>query len=151
MLSRVMTLRATALLLLVPSSCTGSGVGACTEIGCESRATVTYNTTITGKYLLRLSAGGGVDVRCNDASIEAENNPPWITCTGNGFEILGDEAISSSVTVSITLLEGDMDELARNEVVALTTGPNGVLQPNGPDCEPTCFERSGSILLNGGN
>ena len=121
------------------------GAPGCTELGCESSAAVTYSQSIAGAYDLEIAGGLA---RCNDpGSMEVENNPDWITCGPGGFEILGPEAEQGDVRVTITLIDPDMTQPVRGELVTLNLTEEGIIEPNGPGCPPTCVERFGEILF----
>lgn len=136
-----------SLLLLAPLvACAGDTQ--CTEIGCESEATISYNGfAISGPYDLTVRLGSETYlVRCNDkGSMEELENPEFIDCDAGKFEIIGDEANHTSITVSIYDIEND-ESITANNSVALSVEPNGVLNPNGEDCPPTCFIRFGSVV-----
>jgi hypothetical protein len=135
-----------ALSLLALTSCV-SGGGDCTEIGCESETKVAYNGfSVTGPYDLTLGLGEQVTVRCNDDdSMEALGNPEYVTCDNGGFEILGEEGNRTSITV--TIVDIDLNEaVVANALVQLSVEPNGVIEPNGPDCEPVCYVRFGAVV-----
>src|SRR5690606_13448795 len=87
-------------------------------------------------------------IRCNDeGSLESQDNPDWIDCDPRGFEYAGEEANENSVRVTIQLLDADESVLLSNEIVSLPSDPDALIQPNGPDCEPTCVERRGQSAV----
>ncbi len=134
-----------AIALTLPA-CTGGQ--ACTEIGCDSEAEVTYNGfAISSRYDLTLDLGSEkVLVRCNDSgSMEELDNPDYVTCSAGGFEIIGEEANQTSILVTIYDIDAD-EVIAINQTVQLSVEPNGEIQPNGPDCPPVCYKRFGSVL-----
>jgi hypothetical protein len=143
--------RVIALALVLASgamtSCEESG--ACTEIGCESEATVTFDSSINEVYTLVLDYGPeSVTVRCNDAgSLESQDNPEWLDCNPGGFSYTGPAATEDDIIVSLTLDDSEQTPVISNELVSMGVTEDGVLEPNGPGCLPVCFERFGSILL----
>jgi hypothetical protein len=122
------------------------GTPGCSELDCESSAAVSYSQSIAGAYDLELGSAGLA--RCNDpASMEVENNPDWISCGPSGFEITGPQAEQGDVRVTITLVDPDMTQPIRGELVTLNLTEDGIIEPNGPGCPPTCVERFGEILF----
>ncbi|MEM6292962.1 MAG: hypothetical protein AAGA54_16930 [Myxococcota bacterium] len=116
---------------------------ACTEVGCENEAVVTFPAgLITGPYELTLSNGSQMETYiCNDQS-RAPENPEGVSCDAAGFELVGSVfAARSSVFVTIISETGDA-LLERREV---TLQAVETVQPNGPDCEPTCVVRNGRV------
>lgn len=122
---------------------------ACTEIGCDSVATVTYTGfSVSGPYTLSVELDGTrVDVHCNDpGSLEEVDNPEDVTCSPGGFEVVGERANQTSTVVTIYDIEND-EAIVVNNPVQLAVGPDGELAPNGADCPPVCYERFGSVVL----
>jgi hypothetical protein len=126
----------------------GSGSGACTEIGCEHEAVVTLPPAlVTGPYDLVLrSEGETASARCADPSApETAENPEGLACDTSGFTLTGHSlANARSVFVTIVRIEDD-ETLVDDTEVRLDAV--GMEQPNGPDCEPTCFVRNGQLVL----
>ena len=126
----------------------GGGSEACTEIGCESSATVEFQTSIPQAYDLQVRIGGEtLTARCNDPdSMEAVDNPEDLECDARGFTIIGPRGESSSAM--ITVVDATTEEaIFANISVQLATSADGTLQPNGPDCPPVCYERFGQLIL----
>jgi hypothetical protein len=129
----------------------GCAEAGCTEIGCDSTAQVGFSGfSIPGPYDLTIDAlQGPTVVRCNDpGSMAALENPDWVTCDAAGFTLHGAEANRTAILVDLYDVAADTS-LAANLLVQLPVGPDGELQPNGPDCPPVCYERFGSILDDG--
>ena len=132
---------ALACLCLLVTSC--ADTGACTEIDCTNEAVVTFpGGLVSGPYTLTLSNGSESEsFACNDPDTFTDL-PPEVECNSGGFELFDSPfGLRSSVTVTIT----DADE-------NLLPGPTNVVlqavetvQPNGPDCEPTCVIRNGRL------
>lgn len=145
-----MVARVSALVLALAcvggSACAGSE--ACTELGCTSTVRVDYDAPISEPYLLYVTVGERDDmIRCNDdGSLESQDNPDWIDCDPRGFEYEGEEANENSVLITIQLLDADETVLVGNELVNLPASED-LIQPNGPDCDPTCVERRGQVDL----
>lgn len=135
--------------MLTFGSACAVGSGECTEIGCESVATVTYDGSVSGGYLLMVQAGGMSGMaECNaPPSPDAIEPPEWLSCDASSFEMVGAAADDNSVLVTIVLMDPDETVLIGNADVALPADPDNLIQPNGPDCEPTCFERRGTLQL----
>ncbi len=130
-------------LLTAAAAC--GGAQACTDAGCENTATVTYPSSLGGEpYLLVLSADGkDVSVRCNDPAAAADN-PATITCDGAGFELSGHEfAALRSVSVTVRLDDEDAPTFERAAATLNTVDMN---YPNGEDCEPVCFVKTGRVM-----
>lgn len=121
------------------------GSTACTEVGCENMATVTYPANVgAAPYLLIISSEGkDVSVRCNDPAAAAEN-PGTITCDGAGFVLEGHEfAALRSVSVTVMIDDEDAPILERASATLNTVDMN---YPNGEDCEPVCFVKTGRAM-----
>jgi hypothetical protein len=145
MLSRSLTALGVIVLAFVASSggCVDSGV--CTQIGCSSVAEVSYGSrVIDGAYQLTIDPHGGtISVICQGEPEDEPQPPEWLECDANGFTITGTEAdLLTAVSVTVVSLATEEPVIA-NELVFLST--DEVLQPNGPDCEPTCYTRSGEV------
>lgn len=141
----VRTWLALACLALGGISCSAAG-GSCTEVGCSNEAVVTYpGGLVSGPYNLTLQNGGGSETYvCNDPQTAAEL-PPEVDCNGSGFE-LTDSDFGSRSTVTVTITDLDENVLAGPAEVVLQAVET--LQPNGPDCEPTCVVRNGRLIVN---
>ncbi len=144
-----MLARRLAMLALLVSSLAAAGGGCgpevCTEIGCSSVAEVSYGSrTLAEPYLLTITPNGpSVTALCLGAEGEEPLPPDWLACDGQGFTITGSEADLLTV-VSVTVVPVESGEaLIANELVTLDT--LDIEQPNGPDCEPTCYVRSGTV------
>ena len=135
---------AAGLALLLALACDGGTIICPEELDCEHTAEVGYSEPIGVPYDLSIELDEPVTLRCNDPdSLEATENPEHVTCTGSGFEILGDDANQS--TIRVTIVEVDSgDARAVNELVQLTIPPDQV--PGDEDC-PTCYDRDGNLML----
>ncbi|MEM6992893.1 MAG: hypothetical protein AAF721_20425 [Myxococcota bacterium] len=144
MLGRSASLLITVLATTVLSSCDGSA--ACTEIGCDHQAVVTFPAgLVAAAYDIALSFpdGNTLSARCSDPGApELADNPEGLSCDLGGFELIGDEASARSVVVTITATETGDVLLAPTEVRLEFTDE---VRPNGPDCEPVCFVRNGQV------
>jgi hypothetical protein len=134
-------------LTLVGSSggCGGPGSGACTEIGCSSVAEVSYGSQVINEpYQLIIDPNGTNILAVCLGEPEDEPQPPeWLECDATGFTITGSEAdLLTAISVTVVPIATE-DPVIANELVFLST--DEVLQPNGPDCEPTCYTRSGVV------
>ena len=143
----------TVLLVLVAASLAaaiacGSGSGACTEIGCDHEAIVTFPAAlVSGPYDLVLRTDTETaTARCADPSApETAENPEGLSCDLSGFTLTGHPlANARSVFVTIVRVEDD-ETLVDDTEVRLDAV--GMEQPNGPDCEPTCFIRNGQLVV----
>ena len=127
--------------LLGPSGCDGPGDLACTEIGCSDGYTVAVladGRFADGLYTLDVTAGGETE-RCQfeiaAGRIGAE------TCNAVyavGASYPAPEAVAVSrppVATEVGIVVARDGAVLRD----LTTTPAyGTVQPNGPDCPPTC-------------
>jgi hypothetical protein len=124
------------------------GIGACTEVGCENRATVSIPPAlVAGPFDLHVSDGlEMLTARCNDPdSEEAADNPPELSCDQAGFELAG-HALANARSVRVTIIDVDSgDSPVANAEVFLDVVDT--LRPNGAGCEPTCFVRNGQVLV----
>ena len=119
------------------------GEGVCTEIACESRVQVSYGLSVAEPYTLYIDPNGTqVAALCLGEEGEEPVAPDWLDCNATGFTITGSEADLLTI-VSVTVVPVATEE-AVIENVLVTLSTDEVLQPNGEDCEPTCYERSGS-------
>lgn len=121
---------------------------ACTEIGCESEAIVTFPAgLVSGAYDLVLEGEGpAVSARCLDPSApETAENPEGLECDASGFRLTGDLANEREVVVTvIPYVDGEPGEPV-SESVRLDAVEE--LTPNGPDCPPLCVVRNGQLRL----
>lgn len=143
--SRGLALLALILLPFAASSggCVESGV--CTEIGCTSTAEVSYGSIVVDEpYQLIIDPNGAtVTAICLGEEGDEPQPPEWLSCDANGFTITGSEADLLTV-VSVTVAPVSSGEaVIADELVNLST--DEVNRPNGPDCEPTCYVRSGAV------
>jgi hypothetical protein len=126
------------------------GIGTCTEVGCEHRAAVSFPPgTATGPFDLHV--GDGIDMvsaRCNDPEAEQDTEETSsLSCDSSGFTLTG-HPLANARSLRVTVVDvhtGDAP-IANAEVVLDVVD---TLQPNGPNCEPTCFVRNGQILATG--
>lgn len=141
---RTLTSGALALALALTLTLTGCQSGECTEIGCESSMVVDYGDIVVDEpYLLTINPNGQqVSVVCLSNDPNDEPLPEWLRCNAEGFEIRGEQADSTTITVAVVPLSTG-EAAIPNALVALTV--DEVNQPNGPDCEPVCYVRSGSV------
>lgn len=148
--SRVaMLARRLALLALLVASFAaasgGCGPEVCTEIGCSSVAEVSFGSrTLSEPYMLTITPNGpSVTALCLGPEGEEPLPPAWLECDGRGFTITGSEADVLTV-VGVTVVPVESGEaLIANELVTLET--QDIEQPNGPDCDPTCYVRGGVV------
>lgn len=150
MLSRRLTALGSLVLLFTGSSGGCVGAEACTEIGCESVAEVSYGSRVVNEpYELTIDPNGPkMTVTClgdpDLAEPDAAPEPPeWLRCDASGFTITGSEAdLLTAISVTVVPIATEEPVIA-NELLFLST--DEVLQPNGPDCEPTCYTRSAVV------
>jgi hypothetical protein len=125
-------------------SCGSSG--ACTEIGCESDATVAISGgPITGPFDLVVQTDNSTFMaRCADPGApEVAMNDPEVECSATEIALFGDAATGHSVRVTIVPVE--MDPLVEGAEVLLSVVDERT--PNGEGCPPTCYSRSGQLIL----
>lgn len=136
---------ALACLALAGTSCSDTGAS-CTEVGCSNEAVVTYPPgLLSGPYNLTLQGSGESETyACGDPQTAAEL-PPEVDCNAAGFE-LTDSDFGARSTVTVTITDMDQNEIAGPVEVVLQAVET--VQPNGPDCEPTCFVRNGRLMTN---
>jgi hypothetical protein len=145
MLARRLITAASIVLPLVASSGGCLGSGACTEADCSSVIEVSYGSQVVNEpYELTIDPNGGkISVICLGEPTDEPQPPEWLRCDANGFTITGSEAdLLTSITVTVVPVATEEAVIA-NEFVSLLT--DEVLQPNGPDCEPTCYTRNGVV------
>ena len=122
--------------------CTGEQ--SCTEIGCDDDATITYPTgTVSGPYDLVVDTGTEMlTARCSDPGApEVADNSPGLSCNASSFSVEGPAAQGHSLRVTLTPV--GMDAIFEGAEVLLSVVDER--QPNGPDCPPTCFSRTGQL------
>ena len=131
------------LALALPCSLPACVEQSCTLIGCESSLEVDYGSVVVNEpYELRINPDGmNVVVVCLDDAADAEPLPEWLECDANGFRITGELAENTTITVGVTPVSTG-EAVGPNAVVPLTVAET--LEPNGPDCEPVCYVRTGS-------
>ncbi len=119
--------------------------GACTEIGCTSTAVVSYGSmAVNEPYELTIDPNGNkISVICLGEPSDEPQPPEWLSCDAGGFTITGSEADLLTV-VSVTVVPIASGEATIANAL-VTLGTDQVDQPNGPDCEPTCYTRSGAV------
>jgi hypothetical protein len=121
-----------------------AGEESCTEIGCTDDATVTFPSgTVDGPYDLVVDTGTTMlTARCNDPGApEVADNSAGLQCTAAGFTLEGADAQGHSAHVTITPV--GMDPVHdRTEVILSVVEER---QPNGPDCPPICYSRTGQL------
>lgn len=130
---------------LVPGCASES---ACTELGCESEAIVTFPAgLVSGAYDLVLEGEGPtVTARCLDPSApETAENPEGLECDASGFRLHGELANARELVVTvIPYVDGEPGD-AVSEPVRLDAIDE--ITPNGPDCPPLCVVRNGQLRL----
>ena len=131
-------------LVLSLSTVLGCGASVCTEIGCESTLVVDYGDVVVNEpYSLTINPDGQVvTVVCLDDDPNAEPLPEWLECDAGGFEITGEKAEGTTISVAVVPLSTG-EAVIPNALVPLTV--DEVNRPNGPDCEPACYVRSGTV------
>lgn len=126
----------------------GAGSGACTEIGCEHEAVVTFPPALVdGPYDLVLRGEAETaTARCADPGApETADNPAGLSCDLSGFTLTG-HPLANVRAVFVTVVRVEDDETLVDDV-EVRLDAVGMEQPNGPDCEPVCFIRNGQLLL----
>ncbi len=132
------------LALLMTPGCAAGGLE-CTEVDCNNEAVVTYPSgLVSGPYSLTLSQGGEMETfACNDPETAADLPAEVTRCDASGFELI-DSRFGVRSTVTVTLADPDGNLIAGPTEVVLSAVET--LQPNGPDCEPTCIIRNGRFM-----
>jgi hypothetical protein len=143
-------LRASSFAALTWALASGCTDDACTLAACESELSVDYGDIVVNEpYALTIVLGGEtVSVTCLSDNPDDAPPPEFLECDAGGFEITGERADNTTVSVAVVPLSTG-EAVIPNALVTLTV--QEVLQPNGPDCEPTCYRRVGSVPPNGGN
>lgn len=137
----------TSLLLALPAiaaSCDGVGT-ACTEIGCDDGITLTVSPAsglIAGVYSVSVS-GTGESTSCSltvdNAAQVTDTTCDLIDNTAGSFTVV---LHSSPETLTITI-DRDGTELGKEDITPSYT----TVQPNGPECEPTCHQADVSMQV----
>jgi hypothetical protein len=112
-------------------------------IGCDSTTVVSYGMAVNEPYALTLNIGGQqTAVVCLSNDPDDGPLPEWLRCDAGGFEITGERADDTTVTVTVVPLSTGEAAIS-GALVALTV--DEVQRPNGADCEPVCYRRSGAV------
>ena len=118
----------------------------CTLACCESKLSVRYGLSVSEPYSLTINPGGQTQsFTCLANDPDAEPLPEWLTCDAGGFEITGERADNTTISVSVVPLS-TQEALIPSALVTLAV--DETLEPNGPDCPPACYERSGVVVGN---
>lgn len=152
-----MRLRALLLLLMVPAATAcnvvqqigGGGAQACTEIGCESQISVTLDD-------FELDGGEGVvetrmcfDDRCDEQRTRFTADGASFGGQRSKVEVF---VVNEELNATLRLPHGDYDDTTEHTVsleVTVNGGKPVTLertvtlqrsQPNGPNCEPVCWQ-----------
>jgi hypothetical protein len=125
----------------------GCGAAVCTTIGCDSTLVVDYGDVVVNEpYSLTINPGGqNVTVVCLADEPDAEPLPAWLECDAGGFQITGENAEGTTISVTVVPLSTG-EAVIPSALVPLTV--DEILEPNGSDCEPVCYARSGSTFGN---
>jgi hypothetical protein len=136
---------ALSLMLLSISTVLGCGGQLCTEIACESTLVVDFGEVVVNEpYSLTINPGGQpVSVVCLADDPDAEPLPEWLECDAGGFEITGENAEGTTISVAVVPLSTG-EAVIPNALVPLTV--DEILEPNGSDCDPVCYTRSGTTF-----
>jgi trehalose-6-phosphatase len=113
-------------------------------IGCSSTLVVTYGDIVVNEaYSLTINPGGqSTTVVCLSNDPDDEPLPEWIECDANGFEVTGENAEGTTISVTVVPLSTQA-ALIPSALVPLIV--DETLEPNGPDCEPVCYRRVGVV------
>lgn len=124
----------------------GCGGESCSLAGCESTVIVDYGSVVVNEpYELVIDLDGAKQTyQCLAEDPEAEPLPEWLSCDAGGFEATGDFATTTTVSVLVVPLS-TQEAPFPTELVPLMVQEE--LQPNGPDCEPTCYVRRGQVPI----
>jgi hypothetical protein len=145
MLSRRSAALGLNLVLVFGSSGACLDGGACTEIACESVATVSYGSMVVNEpYTLIINPDGvQIAVICLGEPSDEPQPPEWLRCDADGFTITGSQAdLLTAISVTVVPVATEEAVIASALVILSTDEVN---EPNGPDCEPTCYTRSGAV------
>jgi hypothetical protein len=132
-----------SLVLFSISTLLGCGSVVCTTLGCESTLVVDFGDVIVNEpYSLTINPGGQpVTVVCLADDPDTEPLPDWLECDAGGFEITGENAEGTTISVAVVPLSTG-EAVIPNALVPLTV--DEILEPNGSDCDPVCYTRSGT-------
>ncbi len=115
-------------------------ITACTQVGCEDGLYITVEhldgsplDTFSGEATLD---GESFDVSCDDGTGQGDN----YLCLGNTLEI---QDATDATEIHLDLVADD-DTLRYQGTLTLDFAE---VQPNGPDCPPTCLQASETIAL----
>lgn len=105
---------------------------------------VSYGAVVVNEpYTLTINPGGQpVTVTCLADDPDTEPLPEWLECDAGGFSITGENAENTTISVAVVPLSTG-EAVIPSALVTLTV--NEINEPNGPDCEPVCYERSGTV------
>lgn len=139
---------ASALIALpaVAASCDGLGT-ACTEIGCDDGITLTVTSAsglTAGVYSISIAISGqGESASCtvtvNSAAQVTDTTCDLVDNTASSFTVV---LHTAPETLTLTL-DRDGTELGKQDFMPAYKA----FQPNGPDCEPTCFQADASMQI----
>lgn len=125
-------------------ACGGSGNDGCPELDCENTIEVEYAPGLVGgPYDLAVRGDNGMlSGRCADPqALETEDNPPELSCTVNGFTIVGGPLANEIGTIWVSIFDAaDGSTIVENHEVALVDDT-----PLDAVCQ-TCAERSGKVM-----
>lgn len=139
-----------AVLASLVASLASCGGTECSLVGCMDQAIVSLPPDlIEGPYDLVVESEHGTLVsRCLQAAPpEGPENSPSLSCDATQFEI-EESDVASSRELRVTITDVATGEVLA-EAVDVTMEVAMEIQPNGPDCEPTCYERNGQLLVDG--
>ncbi|PRQ07493.1 hypothetical protein [Enhygromyxa salina] len=131
-------------LMSVLVATSGCGEQACTLIGCVSTLEVSYGDVVVNEpYALTINPGGQTTtVTCLNDDPDGEPLPDWLSCDANGFEVTGEDAQGTTISVTVVPLS-TQEAVIPSALVPLIV--DETIQPNGPDCEPVCYRRVGTV------
>ena len=132
------------MLSLALASC---GDPVCTQASCDSTLRVSYGAVVVNEpYSLTINPDGQTQsFTCLSDDPDAEPLPEWLACDAGGFEITGERADNTTISVAVVPLS-TQEAAIPSALVTLTV--DEVIEPNGPDCEPVCYARSGVVQGN---
>ncbi len=119
----------------------------CGDEVCVSRVEISHARAVSVPYDIVVNVGEFTySARCNDPdALETTKNSQAFTCQrgGLGFTLEAEHLVTAYfLTVNMQAVNGD-DELPQHVTVDLTVAEH--LQPNGPNCDPTCYSRTGVV------
>ena len=121
-------------------ACDDERLGGCSLVGCPNLLRIELAPPATLPYEVTLGFPDGqiVSFPCDDEKIHyAGDNLFLVTCKADGFEVLcvpdPGYCASPSLSVQVKLPDGT------RRSAALTLDQH-LVQPNGPECEPTCAQ-----------